>query len=219
MAYYIRMMQEQDVSQVSEIDREAFPTQWPAPNYRRELQNNISHYIVVCDNAVNASVSGEGGEGKLESTGMVARIRHWFGRDHRFGAASEAESGETVVGFAGIWVIADEAHITSIAVREKFRGRGLGELLMMAIFELSRKLSAQTVTLEVRVSNTAAQNLYAKFGFYPVGTRRGYYTDNREDALLMSTDNIFSDAFQERLGRLKQEHLDRWGERRSQIPG
>lgn len=216
MAYYIRKMHEPDVTQVSEIDREAFPTQWPAPNYRRELLSGVSHYIVVCDDSAGTSIpSPAEGESSPEPAGWAARLRRWFG--HEPAQPSPKELTERVAGFAGIWVIGDEAHITSIAVREKYRGRGIGELLMMALFGLARSYGAQTITLEVRVSNAVAQSLYTKFGFSPVGTRRGYYTDNREDALLMSTDNIFSEACQERLGRLKREHVEKWGESQCEL--
>ncbi|MBI2836470.1 MAG: ribosomal protein S18-alanine N-acetyltransferase [Chloroflexi bacterium] len=219
MGYYIRMMREQDVSQVSEIDREAFPTQWPAPNYRRELHSGVSHYVVACENSGGIPGAAGGDGHKPEALSWATRIRRWFGGDHAGGADGETLETELVVGFAGIWVISEEAHITSIAVREKLRGRGIGELLMMAIIDLARKLDARTVTLEVRVSNSVAQSLYTKFGFSPVGTRRGYYTDNREDALLMSTEDIFSETFLEREERLKQEHASKWGESRCEISG
>ena len=81
----------------------------------------------------------------------------------------------------------------------------------MAIIDQATKLNARIVTLEVRVSNTAAQNLYSKYGFTQVGVRRGYYTDNKEDAILMSTENLASPAFQACLEQLKQAHSRNWG--------
>jgi len=67
------------------------------------------------------------------------------------------------------------------------------------------------ITLEVRASNIAAQSLYSKYGFAQVGLRRGYYTDNREDGVLMSTEDIASVPFQVRLQELKQAHSEKWG--------
>ena len=107
--------------------------------------------------------------------------------------------------------MADEAHIINIAVREDHRRQGVGELLLISIIDLATELNASIVTLEVRTSNTAAQSLYRKYGFSQVGIRKGYYTDNREDAILMSTEKIASTPFQAQLNRLKQAHSKRWG--------
>jgi ribosomal-protein-alanine N-acetyltransferase len=148
---YLRSMSQEDILQVTEIDREAFPTQWPPANYERELKNGLAHYIVAGD-----------------------------------------EGRQYITGFAGLWMLVDEAHITNIAVREKHRRRGIGEGLLIGIIELAIELGAKLITLEVRASNSEAQKLYAKYGFVRVGLRRGYYTDNREDAVLMSIEDVKS---------------------------
>jgi ribosomal-protein-alanine N-acetyltransferase len=163
---HLRLMSQEDVPQVTEIDREAFPTLWPPANYQRELKNGLAHYIVACD----------------------------------------AEAGQYIIGFAGLWMLVDEAHITNIAVREKHRRQGIGETLLIAIVELAIELGANLITLEVRASNSEAQKLYAKYGFVRVGLRRGYYTDNREDAVLMSIENAKS--AKARLERLKRAHTE-----------
>jgi ribosomal-protein-alanine N-acetyltransferase len=90
-----------------------------------------------------------------------------------------------IIGYAGMWLIMDEAHITNIAVREKYRGRKLGQRLLMQMQSVALFLGAERMTLEVRVSNTIAQRLYAKLGFIPAGLRKQYYTDNGEDAIIM----------------------------------
>ncbi len=217
MTYYVRMMRQEDASQVTDIDREAFSTQWPPPNYKRELQSNLSHYIVAGDDTKTVETTEAESPTKPDSTGLTARLRRLFGRDHR--PSPVPVKKEYIIGFAGLWAIADEAHITSIAVWEKHRRQGVGELLLIALIELATKLKSHTVTLEVRVSNTVAQNLYSKYGFTRVGTRRGYYTDNREDALLMSTPDITSVAFQERFIQLKKDYSGKFGEAYSQISG
>ncbi|HEU4962572.1 MAG TPA: ribosomal protein S18-alanine N-acetyltransferase [Bacilli bacterium] len=96
-----------------------------------------------------------------------------------------ALSGEDVIGYAGMWVILDEAHITNIAILPDCRGRKYGEMLMREMIALAMAHGADRMTLEVRVSNTPAQKLYEKLGFESHGVRKGYYTDNNEDALIM----------------------------------
>ncbi|WP_407638481.1 ribosomal protein S18-alanine N-acetyltransferase [Bacillus alveayuensis] len=90
-----------------------------------------------------------------------------------------------VIGYCGMWLVMDEAHITNVAVLPEFRGRKLGEALMRKAMETAKELGAKTMTLEVRVSNHVAQSLYRKLGFLNGGIRKQYYTDNQEDALVM----------------------------------
>lgn len=92
---------------------------------------------------------------------------------------------DRVIGYCGMWLILDEAHITNIAVLPDYRGKKLGEALLMQAKILAMQHGAVTMTLEVRVSNQVAQSLYRKLGFKPGGIRKNYYTDNQEDALVM----------------------------------
>ena len=92
------------------------------------------------------------------------------------------------IGYAGMWTIIDEAHITNIAVLEAYRGRKLGEKLLTELMKTAAYLGMTRMTLEVRVSNTVAQGLYEKKGFRPSGLRKGYYSDNNEDAMIMWAD-------------------------------
>jgi [ribosomal protein S18]-alanine N-acetyltransferase len=89
------------------------------------------------------------------------------------------------IGYCGCWLIFNEAHITNIAIHPDYRGRGLGEATLIYTMEKMKKLGAIKMYLEVRVSNRIAQSLYQKLGFIHAGTRRGYYHDNREDAMIM----------------------------------
>ncbi|HLC06047.1 MAG TPA: ribosomal protein S18-alanine N-acetyltransferase [Anaerolineales bacterium] len=95
-----------------------------------------------------------------------------------------------VVGFIGSWLIADEVHISTLAVHPSFRGLGLGKTLLEAILDQTARRGAEIATLEVRVSNTTAIDLYRKTGFEVVGRRPGYYRDNGEDALLMTLSGL-----------------------------
>jgi len=92
---------------------------------------------------------------------------------------------DKVVGYAGMWIILDEAHLTNIAVHPGFRRCGIGELLLDTLIKEAVNLGAARMTLEVRISNIPAQRLYEKKGFVRSGIRRGYYTDTQEDALIM----------------------------------
>ena len=211
MTFYVRQMQREDVAQVNEIDREAFPTQWPPPDYKRELQNPLARLIVVCD---DSRPDGEGeaeAKGDHRSSGFTSALRRLFFPWRSSGDTSSPQPRHHIVGFAGIWVMADEAHITNIAVHSRYQRQGIGELLLISIIGLSAQMNASIVTLEVRVSNIPAQRLYQKYGFVEVGTRPGYYTDNREDALIMSTGNITSAPFQAQFQRLKRAHARKYG--------
>ena len=105
------------------------------------------------------------------------------------------DSNNNLIGYAGSWLVIDEAHITNIAVKPEYRGKGVGESLLVEIFKECYKNMIKYVTLEVRVSNTPAISLYEKYLFKSLGQRKGYYQDNNEDALIMWTENIFWDKF------------------------
>lgn len=96
-----------------------------------------------------------------------------------------AEDHNRIIGYGGMWVILDEAHITNIAVHPDERGKKVGEQILLTLIRTAEALGCGGMTLEVRVGNQVAQNLYAKHGFYTRGVRRGYYTDTGEDALIM----------------------------------
>ena len=101
-----------------------------------------------------------------------------------------AEEDGRILGYAGAWVILDESHITNIAVREEARGRGIGRKLTEELLQVLSNLGASYATLEVRVSNLRAQNLYKSLGFISVGKRKRYYEDNNEDAYLMVCEHL-----------------------------
>jgi len=119
-------------------------------------------------------------------------------RENRLACYLVAREFHRIVGYAGMWVILDEAHVTTIAVDPLHRRRGFGERLLVALIDEAMKRGARWVTLEVRKSNLGAQTLYRKYGFKDIGIRRAYYSDNREDAIVMWTGHLLEDAFQER---------------------
>ena len=108
--------------------------------------------------------------------------------------------GEEILAYAGAWMVFEEGHITNIAVKEAYRGQGVGEALTRALMQYAANLGVQYMTLEVRRSNLTAQRLYQKLGFIELGVRKRYYTDNGEDALLMVCQNMppVQEDFEER---------------------
>ena len=217
MPCHVRLMRQEDIDQVAGIDREAFPNMWPPVNYQHELQNPLAHYIVACHEKrvvakPEAEVTPQKGLSRLKS-----KVRRWFSYGRFFSNEIPPSDKQDIIGFAGFWVMADEAHIINLAVRKTHRHRGIGGLLLIATIDLASQLNARIITLEVRASNTAAVNLYGKYGFIQVGLRRAYYVDNKEDAILMSTENITSASFQAHLQQLKQSHSRKWGRPLHQI--
>jgi ribosomal-protein-alanine N-acetyltransferase len=187
-----------DLPQIAEIEAESFPSAWPSSAYKRELQNNnLARYLVVVRQ--DAPVPQPRGLRRLLS---AMRIR--FGRP-------PSPPEDYVVGFIGIWFMVDETHIVTVAVRESGRRKGVGELLLLAAFDLSREKGVPALTLECRVSNTAAQALYEKYGFQRLGIRKRYYTDNNEDAVIMTTPSIEEPSYAARIEELRRQHHGRWG--------
>ncbi|HHV58014.1 MAG TPA: ribosomal protein S18-alanine N-acetyltransferase [Firmicutes bacterium] len=96
-----------------------------------------------------------------------------------------AKAGDRVVGYGGMWILVDEAHVTNIAVHPDWRRRGVGETLLKRLLAEAKEHGADRMTLEVRKSNWSARRLYEKLGFVVLGCRRNYYSETHEDALIM----------------------------------
>ena len=109
----------------------------------------------------------------------------------------------TIVGYGGMWLMVDEAHITTFAVHPAWRRQRIGERLLLAFLDLAIDRGAREATLEVRLSNLPARRLYEKYGFRPVGLRPRYYSDDDEDALIMTTEPLAEPAMRERIARLR----------------
>lgn len=110
-----------------------------------------------------------------------------------------------VIAYGGIWLMVDEAHVTTFAVDAAWRRQRVGETLLIALLELALARRARETTLEVRLSNVPARRLYEKYGFRPVGVRPRYYSDNNEDALIMTTEALDGPAMQARLARRRAD--------------
>jgi ribosomal-protein-alanine N-acetyltransferase len=114
-----------------------------------------------------------------------------------------ARVDDRIVAYGGMWLMVDEAHITTFAVHPAWRRQRIGERLLLAFLDLAIDRHAREATLEVRLSNLAARRLYEKYGFRPVGLRPRYYTDDGEDALIMTTEPLTDWAYHDRLERLR----------------
>jgi ribosomal-protein-alanine N-acetyltransferase len=198
-SYIIRRMEYEDIPQVAQIDKEAFPGEWVFRSqaaYKQDLDNPSIRYIVARMD-----------KHAIESGGQVMPRPSWFKRLFRH--ERRLNTREYIVGFSGFWMMVGEAHIIAIGVRNGYRQIGIGESLLIATIELAQILNANVVTLEVRASNRIAQELYKKYGFQVVGRRLKYYSSDGEDAIIMTTDNIASPLFQASLQRLKEDHAQR----------
>ena len=195
LPYIVEPMRLRDIKEVMEIECVSFPSPWSARAYRYELlDNDHSHYLVARQRWTERPESG-----------LLAKARRSLGAGNR----------PAVLGYGGFWLMLGEAHVSTIAVKPNWRRRGIAELLLVAMLDRATELGAEKATLEVRVSNVTAQNLYYKYGFQQVGLQRHYYRDRDEDALSMSTERLISATFQSRLRQIKQalrEKLTEFGQ-------
>jgi [ribosomal protein S18]-alanine N-acetyltransferase len=113
-----------------------------------------------------------------------------------------ALAGGDVVGYGGLMMVLEEAHITTIGVAPAWQRLGIGRMLLLHLALDARRRGADHLTLEVRVSNAAAQGLYREFGFAPAGIRKNYYSEIREDALVMWANDIGSEEYSQRLAAI-----------------
>lgn len=177
-------MTQDDVSEVSRLERRCFSNPWPLSAYRRELRlPEQNAYLVLRQ---HETANGNGSE--INGRGLSRLPLLSFTRRHD-------PVAPRIAGFAGMWHMFDEAHITTIGVEPEQRGRGLGELLFVALVDEAIRRGAAWLTLEVRVSNESAQALYQKYGFTVHGTRKRYYSDNNEDAFVMWSPSLHDEEY------------------------
>jgi ribosomal-protein-alanine N-acetyltransferase len=199
--YVIDRMTMADIPRVAEIERLAYTSPWPTSAYRRELQENRwAHYIVARDTLLRPEV-----DAAPHASDPPEPARRHFPLSLLQARAQPAVRSQvsSIIGFAGLWLMVDEGHVTTIATHPEHRGLGIGELLLASLIDIAYDIRAQVVTLEVRVSNSVAQCLYRKYGFQDAGIRRRYYSDNHEDALIMVTSPLADPSYRAQFLRLK----------------
>src|SRR5687767_12013717 len=207
-----------DVPEVSRVERRCFSNPWPAAAYRRELRlPEQNAYVVLRQFPAGADVGGANGSASASGNGVHPNGRHEGTRPLArlallpFSRRPEPNAPR-IVGFAGMWSMFDEAHITTIGVEPEMRGRGLGELLLIALADEAVRRGADWLTLEVRVSNVPAQALYRKYGFTVQGVRKRYYSDNNEDAYIMWSPSLRDPIYLARYAELRARVLARFPE-------
>lgn len=186
--YVMRPMRLEDIPQVVILDRLSFAMPWSVKTYQFELNNHETSHLVALEAHENAPEPVHG------VRGLIQRLRG-------------SNSSGMVAGYGGCWLIAGEAHISTIAVHPEFRGRGLGEVLLVGMLGRAMHLGGEYSVLEVRENNLTAQALYEKYEYQVIGRRPGYYRDNNEDALLMEVrplDETYRQRFDERVAALQQ---------------
>jgi ribosomal-protein-alanine N-acetyltransferase len=222
-AFVVEPMRLEHITAVSAIEKLSFPQPWPQNAYRREITDNrMAHYIVV------KKVDGRDPEESrpaaeppsTQQTGaIIGRLARLLRPSEPVRSAHLEDELRSIVGYAGIWVMTDEAHITTIASHPSVRGQGVGELLLVALIHRGIEIGARWMTLEVRASNSIAQNLYRKYTFKEMGVRRRYYSDNGEDALVMWTDALDSESFMSVFDQNERKLAERIGSAEVRLGG
>jgi ribosomal-protein-alanine N-acetyltransferase len=202
--FVVELMTLDDIPAVMAIEKTAFPIPWPEQAYRHELlENTNAYFIVVRLNLAGPSRANGAPFGTPpDLSGRLTRLA-LFQRLAR-APIKTISNHQPVIGFAGMWMFVDEAHVSTIASHAEWRGRGVGELLLVSLLREAQRRNALFATLEVRVSNRVAQNLYHKYGFAEVGKRKHYYRDNGEDALIMTVENFREPAYHAQLDALER---------------
>jgi ribosomal-protein-alanine N-acetyltransferase len=209
--FVVEPMTLEDIPAVMAIEKTAFPIPWPEQAYRHELLDNMNAYFIV----VRLNQAGRANSSRNGSplpNGQPPRL-NLFQRLSRAPFKAIPAADRPVIGFAGMWMPLDEAHVSTIASHTEWRGHGVGELLLLSLLREAQRRNALVATLEVRVSNTVAQNLYRKYGFEEVWLRKRYYRDNNEDALIMTVQNFRTPEYGAQLDVLERALWDRLGEK------
>ncbi|MEJ7838962.1 MAG: ribosomal protein S18-alanine N-acetyltransferase [Thermomicrobiales bacterium] len=205
--FVVEPMAEPDIEEVSRVEAECFTNPWPVSAYQRELKRPEQNYYIVLREEPDiegvepaATSNGDSDWANSFRTRRPRRFGFWpFGR--RDASAAKAP----IIGFAGMWNLMDESHITTIGVTPAMRGNGLGEILFVTMLVEARRRSVTWVTLEVRVTNLSAQSLYRKYGFTIQGRRPRYYSDNNEDAFIMWSGSLKDEDYLKTIQQLNRQ--------------
>lgn len=208
LPFSIEPMQLEDIAEVSKVERRCFSNPWPTSAYRRELRHlDHNHYIVLRGSDAYEIQSRERFVDEFAENWRGLRALGMLSFSRRHPASPTAP--QPISGFAGMWQLYDEAHVTTIGVDAPYRGRGLGEALLLRLLDESVRRGANMLTLEVRLSNEGAIRLYEKFGFSIHGVRPHYYSDNGEDAYLMWSPSLRDDGYLAQIDVLRHALVER----------
>jgi len=215
----MRPMRLADIQQVMEVEQQSFPSMWPPTAFKRELQQNrLAHYTVLVERRPEIEPPAPPSEAEPASPQqgpfgrLLEELRQILHTDEPQPLPPPEQRPELIAGFIGVWLLPDEAHIVTFAVRDSYRREGIGELLLISAMELAQRRGQSMVTLECRVSNEEALGLYGKYGFQKVGLRPRYYSDNHEDAYVLTVYGVTTPKYRETFAALSTEHRRRWGD-------
>ncbi len=210
----LRRMRPEDRNEVVEIEREAFAPLGVGTPFKREMNNRYARYLVAYfpEPPVQPEPPVHEDPGESANVPFWSRVLKGVRALVKQERRNSTEKEPCIAGYLGVWFQGNEAHITEIAVRELLRGQGIGELLLIGSLRAALEYGSSVVTLEARASNFVAHRLYEKYGFKSAGVRKGYYADNREDAVIMTTSPIHSEAYRELFRELQEKYPDRWRE-------
>jgi ribosomal-protein-alanine N-acetyltransferase len=189
-------MEMADVEEVCRIERRSFTNPWPLSAYRRELRRpEHNSYFVLRALPIERLGTADNRAGRGRFLESILPVRR----------GDPAVDLPHLAGYVGMWHMYDETHVTTIAVDPPYRGRGYGELLLLTAIAEAMARSSAWLSLEVRVTNQIAQALYEKYGMMVYGRRAAYYTDNREDALVMWSRSLRDPEYFEQLSGWRGE--------------
>ena len=214
----VRRLRVDDIDQVVAIEKEAFSPLWVSSSFKRDINNKRANYLVAC---FDEEISPEEILAEIDSDRSVpeedpkppkllSRVLGRLGFSSK-NEPSDADEVFNIAGYVSVWYQGEEAHITEIAVKETLRGRGVGELLLIGSLKAAIEYGSKVMTLEARVSNFIAHRLYQKYSFKSVGIRKAYYSDNREDAVIMTTTPIDTSEYGTLFTGLQTAYQARWG--------
>jgi ribosomal-protein-alanine N-acetyltransferase len=196
VALSLDRMKMADIDEVARIERRSFTNPWPTSAYRRELRRpEHNSYFVLRAQPIPANGTDELRTTRTRFLDTILPVRR--GDPHL--------ELPHLAGYVGMWRMYEETHITTIAVDPPYRGKGFGELLLVTAFAEGLAQGSAWVSLEVRVSNDAAQTLYRKYGMTVYGRRAAYYTDDHEDALVMWSRSLRDADYIEQVRGLRDE--------------
>lgn len=214
--YSVRVASLSDAAMLESIEREAFPGMTPVTRIERDLTRQNGLYLTAVrdwreDERELGPRFAIATQSEREDDSFTAKLRRNMDRYVLDRVNRPTLPTEYIAGFVGLWFVIDESHVVIIGLRQADRRKGIGEQLLISAIEQSVENDSRVVTLEVRESNEAAIELYRKYGFQEVGLRRRYYSDNGENAVIMTTPPIQTDDYQHQFTELVEQHAEKWG--------
>jgi [ribosomal protein S18]-alanine N-acetyltransferase len=214
--FSVRRATLEDADMLESIEREAFPGMTPVTRIERDLTRQNGLYLAAIrewqpeEREAGARLA-IASQAEKEDDSLTARVRRNVDKYILDYVSGPKLPPVYIAGFVGLWFVLDEAHVVIIGIRMSDRRKGIGEQLLISALEQAVENDSRVVTLEVRESNRPAIELYRKYGFKEVGLRRRYYSDNGENAVIMTTPPIQHEDYKKQFDSLLEQHADKWG--------